>query len=47
VTLVGYNPSKGYKIKNSWGLAWGELGYGWVSESTGICDYAMYPVTGF
>lgn len=47
VVLVGYHPDRGYKIKNSWGNAWGDAGYGWVSEGTGVCDYSMYPITGF
>lgn len=44
VTLVGYDPSKGYKIRNSWGLTWGNKGYGFVDSSTGVCNYAMYPI---
>jgi C1A family cysteine protease len=47
VTLVGYDPAKGYKVKNSWGASWGVQGYGYVSNSAGVCDYAMYAVTGF
>jgi C1A family cysteine protease len=31
VTLIGYDPIKGYKIKNSWGLAWGNRGYAYVA----------------
>lgn len=31
VTLVGYNPTDGYKIKNSWGTGWGNAGYAYVS----------------
>lgn len=46
VTLVGYDPAQGYKIKNSWGVTWGNAGYGYLSETTGICDNAMYPVLG-
>lgn len=30
VTLVGYDPDKGYLIKNSWGKSWGIEGYAYV-----------------
>lgn len=46
VTLVGYSPTQGYRIKNSWGNVWGELGYAWIHPNAGLCDYAMYPVIG-
>lgn len=46
VTLVGYDPVNEYKIKNSWGTGWGNAGYAYVSASAGVCDYAMYAVTG-
>jgi len=37
VTIVGYDESKfegtgGYKIVNSWGTAWGDSGFAWLSE---------------
>lgn len=44
MTLVGYDSTKGYLIKNTWGAAWGRYGYGFVDETTGICDYGMYPI---
>jgi C1A family cysteine protease len=31
VTLVGYDPINGYKIKNSWGTTWGMIGYAYVT----------------
>lgn len=43
VLLVGFNTTKGWKIKNSWGSGWGELGYGWITAGTnncGICKLA-------
>lgn len=43
VTLVGYQPDQGFLVKNSWGRTWGLLGYGYVSVSTGVCSFAMYP----
>lgn len=46
VTLVGYDPTNQYKIKNSWGTTWGMSGYAYIDQTTGVCDYAMYPVTG-
>lgn len=30
VALVGYYPTQGYLIKNSWGVGWGDQGYGFV-----------------
>lgn len=46
VTLVGYDPTNQYKVKNSWGTTWGMSGYAYLSQETGVCDYAMYPITG-
>lgn len=43
VTLVGYDPNRGYKIKNSWTSTWGNNGYAYVDNSSGICNFAMYP----
>lgn len=31
VVVIGYDPKKGWRIKNSWGMYWGEDGYGWVT----------------
>lgn len=44
VALVGYDKERGYLVKNSMGMSWGQLGYGWVDESSGVCEFAMYPV---
>lgn len=33
VTIVGYDPVKGFKIRNSWGPAWGYQGYTWYPFS--------------
>ncbi len=30
VTLIGYSSFTKYSIKNSWGLKWGNYGYGFV-----------------
>lgn len=44
VTLVGYNPTNGFLIKNSWGNLWGMGGYGYVGKETGVCDFAIAPI---
>lgn len=43
VIIVGYKSGFGWRIKNSWGLRWGELGYGWIGEGNtcGICNMAV------
>jgi len=30
---VGYDKYRGFKVLNSFGLDWGDLGFGWISES--------------
>jgi C1A family cysteine protease len=45
VLLVGATDQY-YKLKNSWGTAWGEQGYIRITrvyDSCGICEYASYP----
>ena len=44
VLAVGYNEEEGYfKVKNSWGTGWGELGYFKIEkgpDTCGMLDYA-------
>ncbi len=40
VTLVGWDDSKqAWRIKNSWGTAWGESGYMWISYTSNKIGY--------
>jgi hypothetical protein len=43
ILIVGYTSGKGWKIKNSWGVDWGEKGYAWIAENNtcGICNMAV------
>jgi len=48
VLLVGVNKTE-WKIKNSWGTGWGELGFIRLSATGGnstcaVCGYASYPI---
>lgn len=33
VAIVGYHPTDGFLIRNSWGVTWGEMGYTWYPYS--------------
>lgn len=46
VLLVGYKAGKGWKFKNSWGIRWGQDGYGWLKDGNTckICQNGMYPI---
>ena len=42
VVLTGYDPDKGYLIKNAWGEGWGMKGYAYVKKESGVCEWAIY-----
>jgi cathepsin L len=40
VVIIGWDDSmQAWRIKNSWGPGWGELGFGWVQYGTGNIGY--------
>jgi hypothetical protein len=43
VMIVGYKSGNGWRIKNSWGVDWGEDGFGWIAEGNtcGICNMTV------
>jgi len=45
VLLVGINSDSSWKVKNSWGAAWGNAGYITIAtgNTCGICNDAAYP----
>lgn len=46
VLLVGYQIDTYYKVKNSWGVEWGENGFMRIvvddTDSCGVCDYVSF-----
>lgn len=43
VMIIGYDSNKGWRIKNSWGVDWGEKGYGWIADGNTcwICNMTV------
>ena len=31
IMIVGFKSGQGWRIKNSWGVDWGENGFGWIA----------------
>lgn len=51
ITVVGYDDTRqAFKVINSWGLRWGNRGYGWIGYATFVKDvrraYVMRPARG-
>ena len=45
VLLVGYKRGVGFKLKNSFGVQWGEAGYFFMDQnSCKVCNIGFYPV---
>ncbi len=43
IAIVGYDEAKGaWLLRNSWGLDWGEAGYGWIQYGDSAIDQIMY-----
>ena len=47
VVIVSHSETKGWRIKNSWGTAWGEDGFAWIidddQKNCGLCRMAAAP----